>query len=107
MTALMELCARVGVQSHKAAWRRMMKTWILLAAAALGMATAHGESPVVVTYSHGILHAAIPYSLPHAGAGQLTLELLDPEGRALGRTERLVPVNKVDGWWREDLKLTR
>ena len=37
-------------------------------------------------YSHGILHVNIPYNA-HAGAGQLTMEVLDPEDHVVGRTQ--------------------
>jgi len=37
------------------------------------------DEKIVATYSRGALHAGIPYRAPHAGAGQLVLEVLDPE----------------------------
>jgi hypothetical protein len=61
---------------------------------------------IVVTYSHGILHATVPYHAPHAGAGRLTVEVLDPEDNAIGRVSQSVTVNDGKGWWQEDLKLT-
>ena len=68
--------------------------------------TAHDESGVA-TYSHGILHANIPYSGTHAGAGPLTVEILDPEDAVLGRTQREVNASDGKGSWQEDVKLTK
>src|ERR1700733_4320860 len=65
-----------------------------------------GDSPVA-TSSLGVLHATIPYHAPHAGAGQLTVEVLDPEDGVLGSVEQTVTVTDGKGWWREDLKLTK
>ncbi len=67
---------------------------------------AAGESPVV-TYTHGILHVSIPYTAPHPGAGRLTVEILDPDDRPLGRSEQQVTLGKADGEWREDIKLDK
>ena len=76
--------------------------WLYLAAAALvtapalimqsfqGARAADGEA-AVATYTRGVLHVTIPYHAPHAGAGQLTVEVLDPEDqgpRALGAPRR-------------------
>src|ERR1035438_7752705 len=58
------------------------------------------------TYSHGILHATIPYRAAHAGAGQLTVELLSPEDEVLGRSERHADLVAGAGTWQEDLKLS-
>ena len=60
-----------------------------------------------VTYSHGILHATIPYRAPHPGSGQLAVEILSPEDEVLGRSERHVDVADGPGTWQEDLKLAR
>jgi uncharacterized protein YfaS (alpha-2-macroglobulin family) len=69
------------------------------------------QSPIgdstVATYSLGVLRATIPYHAPHAGAGQLTVEVLDPEDGALARVEQSVAVSDGKGWWQEDLKLTK
>src|SRR5580698_7901122 len=63
-----------------------------------------GDS-LVATYSQGVLHATIPYRAPHAGAGQLTVEVLDPEDGVLGHVERSVSVSDDKGSWQADLKL--
>ncbi len=59
------------------------------------------------TYSRSILHATIPYVLPRAGAGQLTVEVLDPEDQTLGRLERAADIDGSKGTWQADLKLTK
>src|ERR1700678_653030 len=65
-----------------------------------------GDS-IVATYSLGVLRATIPYNAPHAGAGQLTVEVLDPEDGVLARVARSVAVSDGKAWWQEDLKLTK
>ena len=95
-----------------------MKAWLLLVAALGGIvcltmlqsfqgtATADGES-ASVTYSHGTVRASIPYRAPHAGAGQLAVEVLDPDDQVLGRAVERVEVGAGKGRWRADLKLTK
>jgi len=41
----------------------------------------------VVTYTHGVLYVTIPYHAVHSGDGKLTVEVLDPEDKVLGRAE--------------------
>jgi len=84
----------------------------LLALACIAMLTpfpspqaADGELPVA-TYSRGSLHVTIPYRAPRAGAGQLTVEVLDPEDEVLARSERRVDV-AGNASWQEDLKLAK
>src|SRR6266571_4609005 len=38
-------------------------------------------SAAIATYIHGTLHLTIPYQAADAGAGQLTIEVLDPEDK--------------------------
>jgi hypothetical protein len=95
-----------------------MKAWFLLLAAFGGIvcltmlqsfqgtATADGES-TAVTYSHGTVRVSIPYRAPHAGAGQLTVEVLDPDDQVLGRAEQRIAVGAGKGNWQQDLKLTK
>ena len=59
------------------------------------------------TYSHGVLHVAIPYRAVHAGAGQLVLEVLDPEDQVLGRAQRSVDIAEGKGRWQEEIKLDK
>ena len=66
---------------------------------------AEGGKTPVATYSHGILHVAIPYEATRAGAGRLTMEILDPEDRVLGRAEEPVNVTKGDGRWQQEVRL--
>ncbi len=66
---------------------------VLLIAAAVATlesfqaAQATGSESAAVTYSRGTLRMNIPYDLPRAGAGQLAVEVLDPEDQVLGRSE--------------------
>ena len=69
---------------------------------------AGGPAPsLIATYAHGLLHVTIPYRGAETGAGQLTLELLDPEDRVLGRTERNIEVNASSGRWKDEIRLEK
>jgi hypothetical protein len=61
----------------------------------------------VATYSQGLLHLIIPYHAARAGAGQLTMEVLDPEDNVLGRAERHVEVAEGQGRWQDEIKLEK
>jgi uncharacterized protein YfaS (alpha-2-macroglobulin family) len=60
-----------------------------------------------VTYSHGVVHVDIPFDAPHAGAGQLTIEILDPDDQVLGHLQREANVAAGKGSWQADVKLTK
>ena len=62
---------------------------------------------LTATYSQATLHVTIPYQAAHAGPGQLTVEVLNPEGEVLARAAQEVGANQGKGWWQEDLKLTK
>jgi hypothetical protein len=49
------------------------------------------------TYSRGVLHAIIPYISSRAGAGRLTVEVLDPEDQTLARLERDADIDGSKG----------
>ena len=66
-----------------------------------------GVPSTVATYSHGLLHLTISYHAARAGAGQLTMEVLDPEDKVLGRAERYVEVAGGQGQWRDEIKLEK
>ena len=68
--------------------------------------TAEGKS-ASVTYSNGVLNVTIPYQAAHAGTGQLTVEVLNPEDEVLGRVERRVAAVDGAGWWQDEIKLTK
>ncbi len=59
------------------------------------------------TYSQGSLHVTIPYHAIRAGAGQLTIEVLDPEDNLLGRVEQHVEVAEGQGRWQDTIKLEK
>jgi uncharacterized protein YfaS (alpha-2-macroglobulin family) len=60
-----------------------------------------------VIYTHGILHLSIPYHGLHAGAGQLTLEVLNPEDQILGKAQYRVGADEGNGSWQEEIKLEK
>ena len=67
---------------------------------------AAGSEHLSATYSHSVLHVTIPYVSPSAGAGRLTLEVLDPEDKPLAKIEPNVSI-ATGGAWKQDLKLTK
>jgi hypothetical protein len=93
----------------------LSRSWFLLPAAFVVVAAvvvlqaffpASGET-TGATYSHGVLHVAIPYRAAHAGAGQLIVEVLDPEDQVLGRAQQNVEVAEGKGRWQEEIKLDK
>ncbi|MGO9256189.1 MAG: MG2 domain-containing protein [Bryobacteraceae bacterium] len=67
---------------------------------------ADSDAPTA-TYSQGALHVEIPYTAPRAGAGILTIEVVNPEDAVLGRSEHRVTLAEGKGSWRQDLKLDK
>src|SRR6266576_1908851 len=61
----------------------------------------------VVTYTRAVLHVTIPYHAVHSGDGKLTVEVLDPEDKVLGRAETQVAIGEGYGRWREDIRLDK
>ena len=69
---------------------------------------AGGPAPsLAATYAHGVLQVTIPYRGAETGAGQLTVEVLDPEDDVLGRTERGLEVHASSGRWKEEIRLQK
>src|SRR5581483_3036560 len=68
---------------------------------------AANSGSVAVTYSKDAVRVAIPYDAPRAGAGQLTVELVDPEDRVVARAEQNLQVGAGKGIWRDELKLAK
>jgi len=69
-------------------------------------ASDHPPSPAA-TYAQGLLHLTIPYHATHAGAGRLTMEVLDPEDTVLGHTEQHEDVAEGQGRWQGTIKLEK
>ena len=61
----------------------------------------------VATYAGGTLRLTVPYHGLRAGAGQLAVEVLDPDDAVLGRSERRVDAATGTGSWREEISLTK
>src|SRR2546428_9487407 len=91
----------IGARLDRGCSNRPSKFWLSFVGASLitasllfvasfpGAQATDGESPVA-TWSHGVLHVTIPYHGLHAGAGLLTLELLDPDDELLERSAQRV-----------------
>ncbi len=69
-------------------------------------ASSHSPSPVA-TYSQGMLRVTIPYHALHAGAGQFTVEVLNPEDQVLGHTEQRVEIAEKRGQLESEIKLDK
>ena len=69
--------------------------------------SAAAERTTVATYTRGILHLTIPYRAADAGAGQLTIEVLDPEDNILGQTQRRLDTAVGNGQWSGEVKLEK
>jgi hypothetical protein len=94
---------------------RSRKIWFFILTVLLVMAavvavqslpTTNGDVPRA-TYSRGTLHIVIPFHTTHPGMGTLTVEVLDPEDKVLGRAERPVTVAAGKGRWQEEIKLEK
>ena len=59
------------------------------------------------TYSHGIVHLAIPYHADHSGTGRLTAEVVDPEDHVLGKIEKSLEVAEGSSLWKEQVRLDK
>ncbi len=89
-------------------WFSLLSVLLFVAAVVVveSFPTTTGDAPVA-TYSRGVLRVAIPFHAAHPGLGQLTVEVLDPEGKVLGRAEQRVEVKEGKGRWEEEIKLVR
>ncbi len=94
------------------------KLWLIFLPALLVVAVvvtvqqfqaASGEAAASATYSHGVLDLTIPYHAAHAGTGQLTVEVLDPEDHILGQIDQSLEIaeGKNNGQWRENIHLAK
>jgi uncharacterized protein YfaS (alpha-2-macroglobulin family) len=68
---------------------------------------ANGEPAAGATYAHGTLDLTIPYDAAQAGAGKLSVDVLDPEDHVLGSVERTVDATQGKGRWRERIALAK
>ncbi len=64
----------------------------------LAAAHSHGQS-ISAIYTHSELSLTIPYHSTRTGPGTLTVELLNPEDKLLGRTERDLETRSGDSAW--------
>ena len=69
-------------------------------------ASSHAPSPVA-TYSQGRLRVTMPYYALHDGAGQFTVEVLNPEDEVLGRTEQRVEITEKRGQLQGEIRLEK
>jgi uncharacterized protein YfaS (alpha-2-macroglobulin family) len=68
-------------------------------------AGSHEGSQLAVAYRGGTLTVTVPYDAVHAGAGELAVEVLDPEDRVLGSSERELSLSHDSGTLQQTLVL--
>jgi len=73
----------------------------------LRVLSATNDGNCSASYSHGALKVKIPFRAQAAGAGQLRLEVLDPENHAIGRTEKKTIVAQGPSFWTEEIRLEK
>ena len=82
---------------------RFFATVLLLTmGASLSIFQARAEQ-LAATYGHGSLSVTIPYNSSQEGSGRLTVEILDPEDKSVGRVERAVEIRKGSGSWQQTI----
>src|ERR1700687_3418143 len=69
-------------------------------------AASHASSPVA-TYSQGRLRFTIPYQTLRAGAARYTVEVLNPEGQAIGHTDQEVTITARNGQLQSEVGLEK
>src|SRR5215831_11937290 len=93
-----------------------LRFWLVFSVALLAITTglllvqpfsAAVADPEIATLSHGTLHLSIPYKADRPGAGQLTIEVLDPEDVVLGRADLDAIAVQGQGRWLEEIKLAK
>ncbi|HET7842369.1 MAG TPA: MG2 domain-containing protein, partial [Terriglobia bacterium] len=84
----------------------LILTVVLIVAFQTDQMSGVSRSPAA-TYTHGLLRLSIPYRADRAGAGRLTMEVLDPEDNMLGRTDRRADANQGQGEWKDEIKLEK
>ena len=91
-------------------WPTLLAGSLILTVTALesfqGSASA-SPNTLSAAYAHGVVHATIPHPPSRAGAGELSVEILDPDDVSVGRVERRVAIGKEAGAWREDIRLSK
>src|SRR5580658_7395323 len=80
---------------------------VLMAAAFVKTFAGAEKTGEWATYSHGVLRVVIPYHAAQAGAGRLSMEVLDPENHVIGRTEKTLEVVKGASRFKEEMKLDK
>jgi hypothetical protein len=69
---------------------------------------AGGSEPAAsATYAHGVLDLTIPFNAAHAGAGRLTVQVLDPEDQVLGSSNHPLDIAQGKGEWHEKITLAK
>ncbi|MEO8367714.1 MAG: MG2 domain-containing protein [Candidatus Solibacter sp.] len=92
--------------------KTMMVAGLMVAAGVLMLpllddAQAAPGDTVAVVYTDGTLRVTIPYHGLHAGAGDLSVQVLDPEDGVLGTVETPVTLNAATGVWSASVGLAK
>jgi len=81
----------------------------LIAAGFLALVVSQAQSKegaLSATFLHGVLHVSIPYDAPRSGDGDLMVEVLDPEDRAVARFDRNIHATAARGFQEQDLPVS-
>jgi hypothetical protein len=92
---------------HKKFWFCFLAA-VLLAGSIVVLQTFQADGAAAgVIYSHGVLRAAITYQAAHAGEGQLTMEVLDPDDKVIAGMQRPAEVAEGPGSWQEQIRFAK
>jgi hypothetical protein len=83
-------------------FRSFATVLLLTIGASLSIFQARAEQ-IAATYGHGNLSVTIPCNSSQEGSGKLTVEILDPEDKSVGRVERAVEIRKGNGSWQQTI----
>ena len=86
----------------------MPRPFLALALLALLFAATFGNAEsttISAVYFHNTLSLSVPYQAAHSGEAELTLELLDPEDRALDQVKHRTRVTEGNAVWNARMAL--
>jgi hypothetical protein len=99
------------MKTHRGPISIFVAGMILAGSLALILAQSQADSrdrgAVSAIYANGTLRVSIQHEAGRAGIGRLSVEVLDPEDRAIGRAERHVEIGTHAGNWRHEITLPR
>jgi uncharacterized protein YfaS (alpha-2-macroglobulin family) len=80
---------------------------VLILTLAQSQEDSRDRNAISAIYTNGTLRVSIPHEAARAGAGRLTVEVLEPEDHVIGRAERRAEIGSAAGHWRSEVPLPR